>query len=152
MTTTLDSYFRSQQVNLQWSPILFAMAHELQAIATPADLRLLFQKIGARFAQSVADQFSDATTLNQLNDSLNKLWSRTQWGFVTMQEASDSIEIAHQFAPLHEAFGQEAASWSIGLLEGFYQNVFKIFSSTDILTAQCVGIENDGLQLNIQLA
>jgi hypothetical protein len=152
MTATLDSYFRSQQVSLQWSPVLFAMAHELEAIAPAADLRLLFQKIGARFSQSIAEQFSAIDALPDLNNALNDLWARTQWGYVELQEGPSCIEISHQFSPLFEAFGEQSLPWTIGLLEGFYQTVFRNFGATELLNAQCVGVENNGQKINIRFA
>jgi hypothetical protein len=152
MTATLETYFRSQQVSLQWSPILFAMAQELEAIAPAADLRLLFQKMGTRFAETIAEQFVDITQLPELNNALNDLWARTQWGYVLLQEASDCIEISHQFSPLYEAFGERAVPWSIGLLEGFYQTIFRVFGATDLLNAQCVGIDDNGQTINIRFA
>jgi hypothetical protein len=152
MTATLDTYFRSQQVSLQWSPILFAMATELEAIASTEDLRLLFQKIGIRLSESVVEQFIDVKDLSELNDALNDLWARTQWGYVQLQEAPDCIEISHQFSPLYEAFGERAIAWTIGLLEGFYQATFRNFCSTDLLNAQCVGVEDNGHKLNIRFA
>jgi hypothetical protein len=152
MTATLEAYFRSQQVSLQWSPILFAMAQELETIAPAADLRQLFQKIGTRFANSIAEQFVEIKQLPELNDALNDLWARTQWGYVQLQEASDCIEISHQFSPLHEAFGERAVPWSSGLLEGFYQTVFRNFGATELLNAQCVGIDDNGQKINIRFA
>ncbi len=152
MTTSLNAYFRSQQVSLQWSPILFSLAHELEGIAQAADLRLLFKKVGAGFAASVSEQFVDIETLPELNDALNDLWARTQWGWVQLQEAPDCIEIAHQFAPLQEAFGDKAMQWSIGLLEGFYQTVFQQFSASNRLQALCVGLQDDGQQIQLRLA
>jgi hypothetical protein len=41
------------------------------------------------------------------------------------------IEISHQAAPLAEAFGDESLEWSIGLLEGFYESVFKVLGAGD---------------------
>jgi hypothetical protein len=152
MIANLDTYFRSQQVSLQWSPILFAMANELEAIASPVDLRQLFQKIGARFSEGVAEQFLDIKALPELNDALNDLWARTQWGYVQLQEAPDCIEISHQFSPLYEAFGERAIPWTIGLLEGFYQSIFRKFGAAELLTAQCVGIDDNGQKLNIRFA
>lgn len=118
------NYFRSQQVSLQWLPVLRAMASELSEQIDPEDLRLLFARIGERFAKDVEDRFDDVQTIAQLEENLNGFWAQVNWGWVSLTEAKGFVEIEHQAAPLAEAFGDDALGWSIGLLEGFYQNVF----------------------------
>lgn len=132
----LENYFRSQQVSLQWLPMLRALAQELSAHASVQDLRRLFFNVGARFAGDTADRFEGVETLVQLEESLNDLWARLNWGWVELTEAPGLIEIGHQAAPLAEAFGDEALEWSIGLLEGFYERVFKVLGAGDAMTVK----------------
>lgn len=148
---TLDSYFRSQQVSLQWSPVLRALALELSAQADLDALRQLFIKTGMRYAQSMEPRFQGIKTLAELTDSLNDLWSQTNWGCVAFREASNHIEIEHRFAPLSEAFGDEMLNWSVGILEGFYQAVFVAFGADERMATQCVAQQDDGLCVQIHL-
>jgi Cellulose synthase subunit D len=148
----LDSYFRSQQIPLQWSPILRAMAEELVANADTQALHQLFFNIGSRLAGSVKSQFADQNTLTDLNESLNSLWASMSWGFVELRETSTAIEIEHRFAPLAEAFGDDMLTWSVGLLEGFYQAVFRSFGASDKMATKYLLEKSDALNLHLRLA
>jgi hypothetical protein len=148
----LDAYFRSQQIPLQWSPMLRAMAEELVANADTQALHQLFFNIGSRFASSVQSQFAGQNTLTDLNDSLNSLWASMSWGFVEFSETSTAIEIEHRFAPLAEAFGDDMLSWSVGLLEGFYQAVFRSFGASDKMAATYIVDKSEALKLHLRLA
>jgi hypothetical protein len=125
-----QSYFRGQQVSLQWVQVLRAMAQELSGTAEPEDLRRLFSKIGVRFAKDVEALFADVKTLKDLESELNDFWLRLNWGWVDLVEVKSGIDICHSAAPLAEAFGDDALAWSVGLLEGFYQNVFALLDAS----------------------
>jgi hypothetical protein len=151
---TLDDYFRSQQIPLQWSPILRSLATEL-VIGSEADidaLRQLFLKIGIRFARDVEVQFEGVQTLTELTTALNDFWSKTHWGWVALTETKEGIEIEHRYAPLAEAFGDEMLEWTVGILEGFYQTVFRSFGASERLIARLVSQQEDGLYMHIRLA
>ena len=92
---TLDDYFRSQQIPLQWSPVLRALATEL-VIGSEADidaLRQLFLKIGTRFARDVETHFEGVETLPELADALNDFWSKTSWGWVVLTESNEGLKL-----------------------------------------------------------
>jgi hypothetical protein len=151
---SLDDYFRSQQVSLQWSPVLRAFAVELAAQGG-ADIEVLHQlfiRIGMRFAGDMESQLQGVQTLPELTEALNDLWNRTNWGWVELTEASGCIEIEHRYAPIAEAFGVEMLAWSIGILEGFYQAVFRSFGLSEKMTAKMVSQENDGFYVHLRLA
>lgn len=151
---TLDNYFRSQQVPLQWSPILRALADELRANAQGDDatLKTLFRAVGYRFATDMAKRFEDANTLEDLGYVFNELWTETNWGTVDLAEQGDHIAIEHRFAPLAQAFGDDSLTWSVGLLEGFYQAGFSHVGAGKDLSVRFSGTENDGLRLIFKLA
>ena len=151
---TLDNYFRSQQVPLQWSPILRALAEELRENAQGNDdtLKNLFRSVGKRFASEMGNRFENANTLEDLSNIFNELWSGTNWGVVNLAEQGDHIAIEHQFAPLAEAFGTDSLPWSIGLLEGFYQTGFSHAGAGKDLSVRFAANENDGLRLIFKLA
>ena len=146
-----QDYFRAQQVPLQWLPVLRAMASELATQKESKELHQLFFKIGERFAQDTADLFKDAKTLTQLEASLNDFWARINWGWVNLIEAKGSIDIAHQAAPLAEAFGDEALHWSVGILEGFYQSVFTVLGASDTMCVRNVGeLSSSGINVHLR--
>jgi hypothetical protein len=151
---SLDDYFRSQQVPLQWSPVLHALAQELSSLGgvDTEVLHALFIKVGTRFAKSVETQFQGVETLAELTESINDFWSRTQWGWVSISEGENHLTIEHRYAPLTEAFGAEMLNWTVGILEGFYQTVFRAFSASDKLKARCLEQQDDGFCLHLRLA
>ena len=132
----LQNYFRSQQVSLQWLPVLRAMASELSAQSDGKVLRHLFFQIGERFAADTSDLFEGAQSLTQLEEQLNDFWSRINWGWVELKEVKDYIEICHHASPLSEALGDDAHEWSVGLLEGFYQSVFSVLGASETMTVR----------------
>lgn len=140
----LQNYFRRQQVSLQWLPVLRAMASEMSAHTDAKDLRHLFFKIGERFASDTGDLFQGVESLAQLEERLNDFWSQINWGWVELNEVKGHIDIAHQAAPLVDAFGEDAFAWSIGLLEGFYQHVFSVLGASETMVVRDVGGSSEG--------
>lgn len=145
----LESYVRGQQISLQWLPVLRAMAMEMPEHSKPADLKKLFFKIGWRFGKDTQHLFNEAKTLSQLEEVLNDFWSQINWGWVKLNEVEGQIDIAHQAAPLAEAFGDEALGWSVGLLEGFYQSIFSLLGANDAMI--CRSVDDSCAGINIRL-
>lgn len=146
----LQNYFRGQQVSLQWLPVLRALAFEMSANAEAKDLRHLFFKIGEHFAKDTEDRFQGIQTLAEFEECLNDFWSRINWGWVDFKEVKGYIDITHHAAPLAEAFGDETLGWSIGLLEGFYQSVFKVLGASDTMVVQGVGESSAGMDIRLR--
>ena len=149
-TNNLHNYFRGQQLSLQWSPVLRALAAEMSSHSDSKDLRYLFFKIGKRFAKDTEGLFQGAQTIAQLEESLNDFWFRTNWGWVDLNEADGCIYITHQAAPLAEAFGDDALEWVVGLLEGFYQSVFDVLGASDTLVVRSVSELTDGMNIRLR--
>jgi len=138
---SFKNYLRSQQVSLQWLPVLRALAAELSANASQEGLRQLFFKVGERFARDVEARFEGVETLPELESELNEFWAQLNWGWVNFTEVSGQIDIEHQAAPLEDAFGEEAIGWSIGLLEGFYQTVFGVLGAGNAMKVRALDEE-----------
>jgi len=149
---SLEAYFRTQQVAFQWLPVLRAMAFEMSAYADAKSLRQLFFNIGQRFASDAAAQFENVDTIDDLEQGLNDFWSHLNWGWVTLAETKDGIDIAHHAAPLAEAFGDEALDWSVGLLEGFYQSVFAVLGADEKMAVRAVGTASGGMNISLRFA
>ncbi len=154
MSYALEQYFRSQQVPLQWSPILRALSQQLSQSAgdDTSSLRELFRSVGRRFALSVADQYAGSRSLADLAEAFNALWGELNWGLVDFAEQPDHVSIQHYYAPLAEAFGSDSLSWSVGLLEGFYQAGFKELGAGEEFDVHFVATEEDGMRLNFRFA
>lgn len=149
---TLQTYFRNQQVALQWLPILRAMAVEMPAYADPASLRKLFFSIGQRVAADAAPHFEQVQTIDDLEQALNAFWMPLNWGWVNLSEVADGIDIAHHAAPLAEAFGEQSLEWSVGLMEGYYQSVFAVLGAQEQMMVRSLGSDEDGMNLRLRLA
>lgn len=149
-TNNLQNYFRGQQISLQWSPVLRALAAEMSSRSDPKDLRHLFFKIGGRFAKDTEGLFREVQTIAQLEESLNDFWFRTNWGWVDLNEEDGSIYITHQASPLAEAFGDDALEWVVGLLEGFYQSVFSVLGASDTLVVSNITDLTDGMNIRLR--
>lgn len=146
-TDSLRSYFKNQQTPPQWGAVLRAMSVEMATQAEAQDLRDLFFRVGERFAADMEVSFQNVQTLSELETNLNDFWAGINWGWVTLVEAQDSIDISHQCAPLAAAFGDEALPWSVGVLEGFYQTLFTWLGGGDEMRVSCVGESPDGMDI-----
>lgn len=146
----LETYFREQQVSLQWLPFLRAMASELSDQTDSATLRTLFAGIGQRFAADAHESFEGVNTLPRLTAALNDFFARIHWGFVEITEAGGSVSIDHFAAPLAEAFGDESLTWSVGFLEGFYQALFGMLGASNTVRAYALDDECDAMHLRLR--
>jgi hypothetical protein len=146
----LEHYFRKQQVSPQWLGVLRAMALEMTAFAGVQGMHGVFFNIGQRFAGDAVAQFANVETIDDLERHLNVFWANANWGWVKLVESEDGIDIAHQAAPLAEAFGDEALEWSAGLLEGFYQTIFTVLGASDKMVARRVGASTDGMDIRLR--
>lgn len=146
----LESYVRGQQISLQWLPVLRAMATEMSEHSKASDLRNLFFRIGWRFGKDTEDFFEGVQSLSQLEESLNDFWSRINWGWVNLVEAKGQIDIAHQAAPLAEAFGDESLEWSVGLLEGFYQSIFGVLGANEAMVCRSADDSCTGINVHLR--
>jgi len=146
----LQSYFREQQVSLQWLPVLRAMSVEMSAHMHEKELQELFSRIGERFATDTEEHFQNVQTLAQLEENLNFFWARINWGWVTLREVKGFIEITHYAAPLAEAFGDEAIGWSMALLQGFYQRAFNVLGASETMSVRGVGEPGGGMDVRFR--
>ena len=123
MQTTTSAVMLSHYTNThpshQWRDFLGALAAEFESELDAAQLRALMVRIGLRFAER--HPLPACTTLDALSDALNARWQAIDWGFVELVEAADHLRIRHCCAPL-AAFGDGAATWAPGFLEGAYQH------------------------------
>ena len=149
---TLEHYFRKQQVSPQWLGVLRAMAVEMTAFAGAKGMHDVFFNIGQRFASNAVSQFSTVETIDDLQQHLNGFWADANWGFVNLVESGDGIDIAHQAAPLAEAFGDDALEWSAGLLEGFYQTIFTVLGASEKMVVRTTGTSPDGMDIRLRFA
>jgi Cellulose synthase subunit D len=151
-TDNLKKYIKTQQIPFQWSGVLRAMSAEMSSVSESSDLRDFFFRIGERFAFGIQAKFQGVETLDGLEASLNSFWAEMNWGWVELVEEDGRLDITHQCAPLAQAFGDEELTWSVGLLEGFYQTLFKEFGASDDMAMTCVGKSPDGMEIRLRFS
>lgn len=146
-----EQYFRTQQISLQWLPVLRSLSIELERHASVEDLRILFSNTGKKFAEEIAPRCEGISTLSELQETLNEFWMQLNWGWVEISESSAVVQISHQAAPLAEAFGESSLAWSVGLLEGFYDEVFKLLGASADMHVSVVMEESTAMSLRLEL-
>ena len=143
---TLPDYFRQHQVSPQWHAVLRAIA---QVLPTTKNKAVFFQ-VGEQLARGVEARCAAIETLTDLEIQLSAYWSDLNWGWVALAELDDAIAITHHASPLAEAFGDAALPWVVGLLEGFYQTVFKVLGAGDAMRVQLVNGPAAGMQIHLR--
>lgn len=146
----LLDYLRAQQVAPQWLGFLRALAMELAAQADESALRNLFHSIGAKLAADAQAVIPEVNSLAELQQALNTYWEGIQWGWVEMTELQGFVEVTHYLAPLEQAFSESALTWSVGLLEGFYQTVFQALGADASLQLRHTPTSDDGWSLHFR--
>jgi hypothetical protein len=125
------------------------MATELPAHTNTRELRQLLFRIGQRFAHDAEAMLRTAQSLAQLEEALNDFWTRIHWGWVVLSEDDVFIRIEHHAAPLAEAFGDDALSWSVGLLEGFYEAVFRALGAGESMVVRAGDTLAQGMNITL---
>ncbi len=117
------AYARNLQCAQQWRSFLWALGQEFVHALPEQELQILMARIGARFADRIA--LPACTTLQALQQAMNQVWTDMQWGQVQLQQTASGIEIEHRFSPLAAAFGEATSPWTVGFLQGVYQQWMK---------------------------
>ena len=152
MNKSLLAYYRGQQSSQQWEDFLRCMAVELASQASEEELRAVFSGIGKRQASALENHLHGIDGLNDLELALNEYWARRHWGFVAFNEKKNVVEIMHSASPLAEVFGEDSLSWSVGFLEGFYEQIFLSLGAGRRMRVSALESEESGLNLFFELA
>ncbi|RZL86161.1 MAG: hypothetical protein EOP82_30695 [Variovorax sp.] len=119
---TFLRYYERSSCSVQWMEFNRAFAEELSAGLPPEEIRQLFYRVGERLAQAMPLVRCD--TLDDLRSGFNARWDAIDWGFTTLQDDGESLQIVHACSPLAMAFGPESGEWAAGFFEGAYQAWF----------------------------
>ena len=144
-------YFQAQQMQVP-KALYEAVALELTS-RFPADtLRMWCRVLGQQWAMQARDAYAQAGDLPTLADALNAYWAQAGWGWVYLEESEHGLEVHHQASPLPQGFGVQNLGWGIGLLEGFYDTVFKQLGAADDMRVDVTQIAVDGFDLHFQFS
>ena len=102
--------------------------------------------VGQDWAQAEQARFAGSGTLDALADSLNSHWAEARWGWARLEETEDGLEVYHHASPLGDAHPS-----LVGVLEGFYETVFKLLGADDDMVVQLVEGASEGFDLHLRL-
>ncbi|MEO7200606.1 MAG: hypothetical protein ABIY56_10385 [Dokdonella sp.] len=146
------------------------ISHYLQAVPTPIPAVLSqmiasglatrigaetlhgwFTKFGQEWAKQIEPQLANVDSLEKLTDYINAYWSEQRWGWIELTELEDRVLIRHRAFPLSQLFGEEQLPWSVGLLEGFYRQVFQQLGADSTMQLRATHYSEDGFDLHLEL-
>lgn len=130
-------YLLGRTQPVQWQGFLSVLADELNAQMPAVELRAFFRALGHRLALKMPLAAGD--TLASLEQRLNERLDASGWGWASIRDNGDSLDIQHSCAPLRQAFGNASAGWTGGLLEGLYSDWMKQAGAGDALELRQIG-------------
>lgn len=131
------SYFMSRPVDARWEGLLRALADELMAQMSSAEIRAFFAVLGRRWARTMP--LAPGGDLKSLEQSINAALSHCGWGWVRVRDLGNAIEFQHSSAPLRNAFGAAAMEWAPGLIEGLYEEWLREQGASRGLVLRLIG-------------
>ncbi len=144
---SLNDYFRSQQVSLQWAPVLRALAVQALKQLDARAAEQLFAATGAQMAQDLAAEFEGINQLTELTAALNEVWAHMNWGWVDLADSPNGIKINHHYPPTISAFGTANQVLGDRLLAGFYEGVFRQQGASERMRVIPLESEPDRVEL-----
>jgi len=121
-TDSLLGYYERNACSPQWLEFNRGLAFELSAGLPPEEIRALFKRVGSHMANAMPVPRCDS--LPELQAVFNERWESIAWGFSSLREEDDFLEITHACSPLVMAFGPASSAWAYGFFEGAYQAWF----------------------------
>jgi len=136
-------YYEEQQCSVQWRAFLAAFSTEFASKGEVKDLRMFMHQLGRTMAAGF--QVNDGSSLQSLEDCMNRTWSSLNWGWAQLIEEADCLIVVHHASPLKVAFGSAALEWSPALLEGIYAQWFDgLGMDKSLRLQQRGGVQEDG--------
>jgi len=126
-----------ERISPQWVDFLGLLSEALSAQLEPVEYRQLLVRLGEGFANQ--NPLPPCAGLNQLSDAMNVVWKRMQWGYVSVSDLGQALNVVHRACPLPAAL-QLDADVAGGFLEGVYGVWLKAAGAPDELAlTQVVG-------------
>jgi hypothetical protein len=117
----------------------------------PETLHGWFTTFGQEWARQMEPQLAQVDSLEKLTECINAHWAEQRWGWIELTELPDRAQIRHRAYPLSRLFGEQQLSWSVGLLEGFYRQVFQQLGADSEMQLRATHYSEDGFDLHLEL-
>lgn len=133
LSSEAAQHFSQLQCSRQWRGFLQALAAEFKEALSSEELRELMFRVGERFAS--ANLLGPCTTLPDLQQRMTDVWRSTDWGWVTLVQQKEHLSIHHHCAPLLTGMDKSNVDWSLGFLQGTYQQWFDAAGASPLKVA-----------------
>ena len=143
--TALAHYVRAEGLRIPRRLLSTLTSRLLEGLGEDG-LRAWCQAVGHDWAQAEQERFASSGTLESLADALNSCWADARWGWIELQETDDGLDVMHHGAPIADAHPS-----LVGVLEGFYDTVFKLLGADPAMAVQMVAASDDGFDLHLRL-
>lgn len=113
-------YYRQRQYQPGWQDLVDIMITAIGENAGEQDRRQFLQLIGGELARRFS--LPHAATVGELEDQLNQLWARFNWGYIRLRPEPTALVLQHYALPPAPT-GTQSDGWIAGLaaiLEGAY--------------------------------
>lgn len=127
------------------------IAEGLSTHIEPETLHGWFTGFGQEWARQIEPQLAQVDSLEKLADCINAYWAEQRWGWIELTELPDRARIRHRAYPLSRLFGEKQLPWSVGLLEGFYRQVFQHLGADSEMQLRATHYSEDGFDLHLEL-
>lgn len=147
---SISRYLRAMPPSVP-EPLSQMIAEGLASQIAPETLHDWFTGFGHQWATQFAPRMAEVDSLEKLADCINVYWSEQKWGWIELTELTDRVVILHRAHPLSRLFGETQLSWSVGLLEGFYRQVFEQLGADKDMQLRATQYSEDGFDLHLEL-
>lgn len=118
MNSRTLAYLKDRGMADREMAVLRAFARELSERMPVEQLRSLAYLAGKRFAGDHG--VGSAKTVSDFESFANQLFLELDWGWISVSEAAEGVDLRHGCAPLQRWFGDTGRSWGGGFFEGVY--------------------------------
>ncbi len=150
MDRSTADYLTQHQCARQWKGFLNVLGAEISEQLPQDALRLLFYRMGTRYASQ--HPLTPTDSVVQMQADMAAIWDAADWGTVTLVEVDAALVITHYCSPLIAAFGPAMQTSAPAFLEGVYQQWFTQLGSSEILRVKQVSDADEFGSIEYRLA
>ncbi len=145
-----EQYLRALPARMP-EPLSLALATELAQDVDADALLVLARRAGSRWAAQLAPNFGQAQSMADLIDRLNTYWASMRWGWISLEDHRDHLLLHHHLLPIAQLYGSQSLRWTVGLVEGFYEELFRLLGADDSVEVRVASETDDGLEVQFRV-
>jgi hypothetical protein len=145
-----EQYLSSLPVQVP-EPLCAALAAELAEEFEVEALLTFARRCGARWAGEHLAALTPVDSMADLIAMLNACWASLHWGWVAAEEHHDRLLLRHALLPLGRIYGPQQADWSLGFVEGFYEEAFRWAGAEGTLQVRAISDPQDASEVQFEV-